>query len=350
MDSGEEAPWAAHQPMPLGETERACFREARARIRALPAPDPRAVACAILTDHGQIVVALNTDHAQDWKDLCAESGALAEALRSDPGAVPVFSVAVDSNDLVLTPCDHCIDLLAEYAPEVRIAVPDPGPAGTGLRVTTLPALMAARAERQHSLPLGVILAGGRATRMGGGDKMLHPLGGQRLVDHVIDRLRPQVGALVVNANGNPSRLAAMELPVIADSMPDRPGPLAGVLAGLDYAAAHGVDFVLSVAGDTPFLPADLVARLQMAAGPTGLAIAASPDAQGQIRQHPTIGLWPVVLREALRAALSEGQHRMTDWTAAHGAGLALFEPGPPDPFFNINTPDDLTRAEALLRG
>lgn len=346
MDSGE---LAASVPYPLSETERACFREARARIRALDRRDPRSVACAILTGRGQIVVALNTDHEQDWKGLCAESGALADALHADPRAEPVFSVAVDCNELVVTPCDDCIDLLAEYAPELRVAVPDPGPTGTGLRVSTLPALMAARAERRHIQPLGVILAGGRATRMGGGDKMLNTLGGRRLIDHVTNRLRPQVGALVINANGDPARLSALSLPVIADTMPDRPGPLAGVLAGLDYAAAHGVDFILSVAGDTPFLPTDLVARLQTAAGPTGLAIAASPDARGQIRQHPTVGLWPVVLREALRTALTEGRHKMTDWTTAHGAGLALFEPGPPDPFFNINTPDDLARAEALLR-
>lgn len=351
MDSGGQTLWAADTSVVPSEVEYACFLEARARIRAMPRRDPQAMVAAILTERGQLVVALNTDHRQDWGEICAESGALAEALRADPHAEVRFSVAVDCNGMVSMPCDHCLELFAEYSPEVRIGLPDPDPNRMGFRVGTLPAIMAERARQRASLPMGIILAGGRGKRMGGdGDKALRPFGGQRLIDHVITRLRPQVATLAINANGNPARLAPLGLPVIADTMPDRPGPLAGVLAGLDHAAAQGVDFVVTAAADTPFLPVDLVARLQAAAGPTGLALAASPDARGDVRWHPTCGIWPVVLRESLRHALNEGQHRMTDWTRAHDARMALFESRPHDPFININTPDDLMRAEALLRG
>ncbi|HHX88424.1 MAG TPA: molybdenum cofactor guanylyltransferase, partial [Paracoccus sp.] len=123
--------------------------------------------------------------------------------------------------------------------------------------------------------LGVILAGGRATRMGGGDKGLRQVAGRRLLDHVIDRLGPQVAGLAINANGDPARLAGFGLPVLPDSLPDHPGPLAGVLAGMDWAAGQGARAIVTAAADTPFFPPDLVARLQAAAGPSGLALAAS---------------------------------------------------------------------------
>lgn len=197
--------------------------------------------------------------------------------------------------------------------------------------------------------LGVILAGGRATRMGGGDKGLRQIAGQALLDRVIARLAPQVGAMALNANGDPARFAALGLPVIADSMADHPGPLAGVLAGLDWAAEQGADAVVTVAADTPFFPADLVARLLAAAGPSGLALAASPDEEGILRRHPTFGLWPVGLREDLRAALSGGLRKIVLWTDRHDAGLAAFDAAPFDPFFNVNTPEDITRAEELVR-
>lgn len=195
---------------------------------------------------------------------------------------------------------------------------------------------------------GVILAGGRATRMGGGDKGLRRVGGRRLMDHVIDRLAPQVGVLAISANGDPARLAGFGLPVLADSLPDHPGPLAGVLAGLDWAAAQGARAVVTAAADTPFFPRDLVARLLAAAGPSGLCLAASPDADGRLQRHPTFGLWPVALRDDLRAALTGGLRKIVLWTDGHGAGTARFDSRPFDPFFNINTPEDIATAETLM--
>lgn len=197
-----------------------------------------------------------------------------------------------------------------------------------------------------SLPLGVILAGGQATRMGGGDKGLREVAGKPLLDHVIARLAPQVGGIVLNANGDPSRFAEYRLPVVADSLPDWPGPLAGVLAGMDWAAAQGADSVVSVAADTPFFPLDLVAQLQAAAGPSGLALAATREG-GKLWRHPTFGLWPVALRDDLRAALLGGLRKVVLWTDQHGAGTAEFGTDPFDPFFNINTPEDIAVAEDI---
>ncbi|MBF9046910.1 molybdenum cofactor guanylyltransferase MobA [Rhodobacterales bacterium LSUCC0031] len=199
-----------------------------------------------------------------------------------------------------------------------------------------------------SLPLGVILAGGRATRMGGGDKGLRMVAGQRLIDHVIGRLAPQCGALAINANGDPARLAGFGLPILPDSLPDHPGPLAGVLAGLDWAASQGARAIVTAAADTPFFPADLVARLIARAGPSGLCLAASPDETGRIQRHPTFGLWPVALREDLRTALTGGLRKIVIWTDAHDAGRAVFDNTPFDPFFNVNTPEDIVTAAALM--
>ena len=195
---------------------------------------------------------------------------------------------------------------------------------------------------------GVILAGGKATRMGGGDKGLREVGGQRLIDHVIARLQPQCTAMAINANGPPVRFAEFALPVLPDSMPDHPGPLAGVLAGLDWAAAEGVEAIVTAAADTPFFPRDLVERLRAAAGPEGLALAGSRDETGKLWRHPTFGLWPVALREDLRAALAGGLRKIVLWTDAHQAGLAEFPAQPFDPFFNVNSPEDITEAERLL--
>ena len=197
-------------------------------------------------------------------------------------------------------------------------------------------------------PLGVILAGGQATRMGGGDKGLRLIGDQTLLDHVIARLDPQVDGLALNANGNLSRFADLNLPVIADSVDGFAGPLAGVLAGLDWAAAQGADTIVTAAADTPFLPCDLVPRLLLAAEGMAhpLALAATPDpVRGQAR-HPTFGLWPVALRDDLRAALGDGVRKVVQWTERHDARVAMF----PDEaaFFNVNTPDDLARAEEML--
>lgn len=186
----------------------------------------------------------------------------------------------------------------------------------------------------------VILAGGRATRMGGGDKCLLMLRGRPLLAHLLERLTPQVTHLALNANGDPARFAAFGLPVLPDPLPGQPGPLAGVLAGMDWAASLGLQAVLTLAGDTPFPPADLAARL-IAAGP--FALAASPDETGAPRLHPTVGLWPVALRADLRTALARGERRLGHWALENGAVRVDF-PERPDPFLNINTPQDLARA------
>ena len=183
---------------------------------------------------------------------------------------------------------------------------------------------------------GLILAGGRATRMGGGDKPLLILKGRPLIAHVIDRLISQARPLAISANGDPTRFAGFGLPVLPDAVPDFPGPLAGVLAGMDWAAGLGIERLLCVAGDTPFLPLDLVERLT----PHRFGMAESFG-----RQHPTVALWPVSLREALRAALAAGEHRVGRFAMAHGAVRVAFDAAE-DPFFNINSPEDLAEAEA----
>ncbi|SFO89396.1 molybdenum cofactor guanylyltransferase MobA [Tranquillimonas alkanivorans] len=198
-------------------------------------------------------------------------------------------------------------------------------------------------------PLGVILAGGQARRMGGGDKGLLPLAGRPILSHVIDRLSPQVGGLALNANGDPARFARFGLPVLPDSVEGFPGPLAGVLAGLEWAAGQGATHIVTAAADTPFFPCDLVPRLTLAAEEAGtpIALAATPDPErGQVR-HPTFGLWPVALRDDLRAALAEGLRKVVLWTDPHGAAEAVFPVERLDPFFNVNTPEDLAKAEAL---
>jgi molybdenum cofactor guanylyltransferase len=199
-------------------------------------------------------------------------------------------------------------------------------------------------------PLGVILAGGLATRMGGGDKGRLMLGGQSLLGRVIDRFEPQVAGLALNANGDAARFADLGLPVLADSVADFPGPLAGVLAGLDWAAEIGAAHIVTAAADTPFLPPDLVPQLLLAAERENspIALAATADAARGVLRHPTFGLWPVDLRGDLRAALAEGLRKVVLWTDRHGAANAVFPEMPFDPFFNVNTAEDLARAERML--
>ncbi|MDQ7776093.1 molybdenum cofactor guanylyltransferase MobA [Paracoccus aminovorans] len=194
----------------------------------------------------------------------------------------------------------------------------------------------------------VILAGGLSTRMGGGNKGLRLLGGETLLARVIARLAPQCGALAINANGEPEALANYGLPVIADGFGGFAGPMAGVLAGMEWAAAGGADGVVSVSVDTPFLPEDLVHRLREARGRSGLAVAASPDESGRLRDHPTCALWPVALQDDLRAALESGLHRIGQFAAAYDPGRAVFDSRPLDPFLNLNTPEDLARAARLV--
>jgi len=197
-------------------------------------------------------------------------------------------------------------------------------------------------------PLGVILAGGQATRMGGGDKGLRLLGGQSLLARVEARLAPQVADIALNANGDPARFADMGMPVIADSLDGFNGPLAGVLAGLDWAAAQGAETIVTAAADTPFFPCDLVPQLLLASeGMTHpLVLAATPDAKRGRARHPTFGLWPVALRDDLRAALGGGLRKVVLWTQQHGGREALFPQEAA--FFNVNTPEDLAQAETML--
>lgn len=196
--------------------------------------------------------------------------------------------------------------------------------------------------------IGLLLAGGRARRMGGGDKCLRLLGGRPLLAHAIERARPQVDTLVLSANGDPDRFASFGLPVVADPLPDYAGPLAGILAGLDWAARLRPmpPWLLSIATDTPFFPRDLAVRLlEAVTGPSAdLACAASNG-----RSHPVFGLWPVALREELRVALTrEGVRRIGLWTARYRLATVAFPATPFDPFVNANRPEDLVEAERLL--
>jgi molybdopterin-guanine dinucleotide biosynthesis protein A len=196
-------------------------------------------------------------------------------------------------------------------------------------------------------PLGLILAGGLARRMGGGDKARLTVGGRTILDRVLATLRPQCRDLVINANGDPARFADTGLTVIADDVPDFAGPLAGILAGLDWAAAHRPELadMVSVPGDCPFLPADLVVRLRAARAAANVPLACARSGDWR---HPVVGLWPVALRHDLRQALvGEGLRKIEMWTARHGIAIAEWPDVPVDPFFNVNTPDDAAQAERL---
>jgi molybdopterin-guanine dinucleotide biosynthesis protein A len=196
--------------------------------------------------------------------------------------------------------------------------------------------------------VGLLLAGGQSRRMGGGDKALRVIGGVSLLERVIERMRPQVETLVLNANGDPARFAGFGLPVVPDSVPDYAGPLAGVLAGLDWTAEHRPDcpYIVSVATDAPFLPGDLVSRLVRGMEKSGADLACAASG-GQ--PHPVIGLWPARLREDLRRAVVVETVRKVDvWTARHRLATVPFPSDPIDPFFNANRPEDLTTAAALL--
>ncbi len=196
--------------------------------------------------------------------------------------------------------------------------------------------------------LGVILAGGQARRLGGGDKALHNVGGRPLLAHAIERLEPQVSRIALNANGDPARFAAFGLPVVADTVDGFAGPLAGVLAGLDWAAenARDCEWVVTVATDAPFFPEDLVARLVAVTESEGADLACAETGG---RTHPVFGLWPVGLREDLRHALVEEDIRKVDlWTARHRLAVVSFPVPVVDPFFNINHPEDVVAAERIF--
>jgi molybdopterin-guanine dinucleotide biosynthesis protein A len=197
--------------------------------------------------------------------------------------------------------------------------------------------------------IGVLLAGGLARRMGGGDKPLRRLAGRTILERAAARLQPQCRYLIVNANGDPARFADTGLPVVQDTVPGFAGPLAGILAALEWAAAHRPEagFVVSVAADTPFLPRDLVARLHAAREEAGTPLAC---AESGSRAHPVNALWPVDLRSDLRHALvEEDLRKINRFTARHGVAHASWPIEPYDPFFNANTPEDMMEAEAILR-
>ncbi len=192
--------------------------------------------------------------------------------------------------------------------------------------------------------LGLVLAGGLARRMGGGDKPLLRIGKETLLDRTLARFAPQTDGVVINANGDPARFAPLRLPVVADSVPDFVGPLAGILAGLDWAAAHKpeIAWLASVPGDCPFLPRDLVRRLHEARLEAGQPLACAKSGNWR---HPVAALWRVDLREDLRKALiGEGLRKIEVWTGRHGVALAEWLVDPVDPFFNVNTPEDLAKA------
>jgi molybdenum cofactor guanylyltransferase len=197
--------------------------------------------------------------------------------------------------------------------------------------------------------VGILLAGGLARRMGGGDKCLRPLGGRPILAHIVERLQPQVTALVLNANGDPARFADFKLPVAGDSIDGYAGPLAGVLTGMEWVRRHCPDcaWMASVPTDAPFLPRDLVAAMMAAVAREGAEMACATSGG---RAHPVVGLWPVRLADALRRAMIEEELRKVDiWTARYRLAHVDFATEPVDPFFNTNRPDDLAAAEALLR-
>lgn len=197
---------------------------------------------------------------------------------------------------------------------------------------------------------GIILAGGRSQRMGGGDKSLRSLGGQPLLRHAVKRLASQVGELAISANGDPRRFADYALPVLPDTIAGFAGPLAGILAGMEWAERHtNASLLVSVASDTPFFPDDLIARLTKSGHGRGIAMASSGG-----RRHPVFSLWPLELRPALRAFLEEGAtYKVAAFAQRHGVVEVDFpeialDGGTVDPFFNVNTPEDLAEAEHIL--
>jgi molybdopterin-guanine dinucleotide biosynthesis protein A len=195
--------------------------------------------------------------------------------------------------------------------------------------------------------LGLVLAGGLARRMGGGDKARITIGGVTILQRVLACLKPQCTGLVINANGDPARFADTKLPVVSDNVPDFAGPLAGILAGLDWTALHmpECEWLASVPGDCPFLPNDLVTRLHAARAAAGAPLGCARSGEWR---HPVIGLWPLALRDDLRRALvAEGLRKIEIWTARHGVAIASWPAEPVDPFFNVNTPEDAAQAQTI---
>jgi molybdopterin-guanine dinucleotide biosynthesis protein A len=198
--------------------------------------------------------------------------------------------------------------------------------------------------------VGVLLAGGQSRRMGGGDKCLRPLGDRTILEHVIDRIRPQVGPLILNANGDPDRFQSYGLPVVADVVDGFAGPLAGVLTGLRWAEINApqCEWLLSVPTDAPFVPQNLATSLRQKISAQGAQLAC---ATSRGRTHPVVALWPVALADALEQALvGEDIRKIDRWTARYRLVEVSFDDTGVDPFFNANRPEDLAIAERLLAG
>jgi molybdopterin-guanine dinucleotide biosynthesis protein A len=196
---------------------------------------------------------------------------------------------------------------------------------------------------------GLVLAGGLARRMGGGDKVRIKIGRSTILDRVLATLSGQCVDIIINANGDPERFADTGCTVVPDNVPGFAGPLAGILAGLDWLAAqnNGIEWMLSVPGDCPFLPDDLVERLHAARREMGAGVPLACARSGEWR-HPVVGLWPVALRESLRKALvDEDLRKIEVFTARHGVAIAEWPDQPIDPFFNVNSPEDVKRAEEV---
>ena len=194
-----------------------------------------------------------------------------------------------------------------------------------------------------SIP-ALILAGGLARRMGGGDKARRPLAGRPVLDHILARLAPQAAPVLLNVNGDPARFAGYGLEILPDPVAGHPGPLAGVLAGLEWARTAGHDWILTVPGDAPFLPLDLASRLREACAAAGAMLACASSGG---RTHPVAAIWSAALAQPLRGALDAGRFKVGGFTAEQGAAVADWPVDPADPFMNINTPDDLMAAERL---
>lgn len=194
----------------------------------------------------------------------------------------------------------------------------------------------------------MILAGGRGMRLGGRDKTLCHLGDSTLLQHCLTRLKPHCTPVALNANGPSNRFAPFDVHVVPDSLEGQLGPLAGVLASMEWAAGLGHTEVITIAVDTPFFPHDLVKRFMADRVQGQVALAGTCDADGKLWRHPTFGVWPVVLRDQLRTDLLAGTRKVTQWTEAQGATTILFETSNFDPFFNINTPEDLRQAQQLI--
>lgn len=195
---------------------------------------------------------------------------------------------------------------------------------------------------------GVLLAGGQSRRMGGGDKCLRRLGGQTILERVLERIRPQVGPVVLNANGDPGRFAGFGVPVAPDVVEGFAGPLAGVLTGMRWATAQAPEcrWILTAPTDAPFLPTDLCSRLLQAVETEAADMACAASGG---RAHPVVGLWPVRLQGDLEAALfAEGVRKVDAWTGRFRLATVDFSDRPFDPFFNANRPEDLEEAERLL--